>query len=342
MRRYIFVFMILWVPLFFLACATSIPVTVTKPAEINMAANRVIAVLEFRYPDTSRRLSGKDLIEWAISRLTGIDIPQDETTAQKVAEYTTSRVVMTLLDTGYFQLVGPEEVARTMQGGITSSTTAVDVGRAVKAQAIINGELYLLDSEDEEWTAERTIVDEDGTEQTVEVPMVKRTFRAGMSYQVVNTSSGTIVASRSFKGQSSAEIEKENQEDLPDAEIVYKRIIDSFMPRMARQLAPYQVRESRTLMRDKSKDPRMEQADDLVKGMLYDEALEIFLDVWSDNRNVAAGFNAAIIYEITGQIEAAIAQMKSVAESTADKRAMREYRRLLEVEQEQERLREQQ
>jgi len=111
---------------------------------------------------------------------------------------------------------------------------------------------------------------------------------------------------------------------------------------MAKQLAPYQVREHRTLMRDKTKDPRMEQADDLVKGKVYDSALEIFLDVWQQNGNVAAGFNAAVLYEVTGQLDLAISQMKSVVDRTSDKKAMREYNRLLTVRQEQERLREQQ
>ncbi|UCF98530.1 MAG: hypothetical protein JSV89_03105 [Spirochaetaceae bacterium] len=343
MKRSLFGFLILSLLVFIFGCSTSIPVTVTKPAEINMSANRVIAVLDFRYPVKGKTITGKDLLEWAISKLTGLDLPDKITVEQKVAEYTTSQVISTLLNTGYFQLVSPQEVARTMQGGISSSTTAVDIGKAVKAQAIVNGELYLLETEDQEWTDERTVTDAGtGQEQIVYVPMIKRTVWVGMSYQVVNTATGNVVASRSFDSQSSTDRELEDKRNLPDVEDMYARIIDSFMPRMAKQLAPYQVREHRTLMRDKTKDPRMEQADDLVKGKIYDSALEIFLRVWRENGNIAAGFNAAILYEVTGQLDTAIEQMKDVVELTADKKAMREYNRLLTVKQEQERLREQQ
>jgi hypothetical protein len=150
------------------------------------------------------------------------------------------------------------------------------------------------------------------------------------------------VASRSFESQSSTDRELEDKRDLPDVEDMYTSLIDDFMPKMAKQLAPYQVREHRTLMRDKTKDPLMEQADDLVKGKVYDSALEIFLDIWQQNGNVAAGFNAAILYEVTGQLDMAISQMKSVVDRTADKKAMREYNRLLTVKQEQERLKAQQ
>jgi hypothetical protein len=324
-------------------CSTSIPVTVTKPAEINMAGNRVIAVLDFRYPIKDKSISGKDLLQWAISKLTGLDLPKEPNVEERVAEYTTEQVILTLLNTGYFQLVSPQEVARAMQGGISSSTTAVDIGKAVKAQAIVNGELYLLEVSDKHWSREKTVTDaETGEEKKEIVPMISRTAEVGMSYQVVNTATGNVVASRSFESQTSADRELVNRRDLPDAEDMYTSLIDYFLPKMAKQLAPYQVREHRTLMRDKTKDPRMEQADGLVKGRVYDSALEIFLDVWQQNGNIAAGFNAAILYEVTGQLDMAITQMKSVVDRSADKKAMREYSRLLTVRQEQERLKAQQ
>jgi len=343
MRRVVFGLLILALLGLLFGCSTSIPVTVTKPAEINMSGNRVIAVLDFRYPVKDKSISGKDLLQWAISKLTGLSLPSELNVEQRVAKYTTDQVIVTLLNTGYFQLVSPQEVAQAMQGGISSSTTAVDIGKAVKAQAIVNGDLYILDAEDKEWTDERTITDAGtGQEQTVYVPMIRRTVWVGMSYQVVNTATGNVVASRSFESQSSTDRELEDKRDLPDVEEMYTSLLDDFMPKMAKQLAPYQVREHRTLMRDKTKDPLMEQADDLVKGKVYDSALEIFLDIWQQNGNVAAGFNAAILYEVTGQLDMAISQMKSVVDRTADKKAMREYNRLLTVKQEQERLKAQQ
>jgi hypothetical protein len=343
MRRIVYGLLILGLVIFVFGCSTSIPVTVTKPAEINMAGNRVIAVLDFRYPVKDKSISGKDLLQWAISKLTGLDLPKEPNVEQRVAEYTTEQVILTLLNTGYFQLVSPQEIAQTMQGGISSSTTAVDIGKAVNAQAIVNGELYLLEANDREWTQEQAVTDaETGQEKIEIVPMIRRTVEVGMSYQVVNTATGAVVASRSFESETSTDRELENKGDLPDVEDMYKDLIDDFMPKMAKQLAPYQVREHRTLMRDKTKDPRMEQADDLVKGKVYDSALEIFLDIWRQNGNIAAGFNAAVLYEVTGQLDMAISQMKSVVDRTADKKAMREYSRLLTVKQEQERLKEQQ
>jgi len=325
-----------------MSCATSIPVTVTKPAEINMSGNRVIAVLDFRYPEKEKGITGRDLIEWAISKLIGVDLPKEQSTEARVAEYTTSLLISTLVDTGYFQLVSPEQVARTMRGSINMSTTAVDIGRAVDAQAIINGELYLLDTDDETWVDTRTVTDPDtGAEIKELVPMISRKAWVGLTYQVVNTKTGAIVASRSFKGEDKEDTTQAKRYSLPSPEEMYKGITADFMPEIARQLAPYQVREARTLMKDKTDDPRMEQADDLVKGRVYDAALDLFLEVWEDSGNPAAGFNAAILYEITGDLDMAIEQMKEVARRTGEKKAMREYNRLLETRREQQRLQEQ-
>ena len=126
MRRICFSILIVGLLAFVFGCSTSIPVTVTKPAEINMSGNRVIAVLDFRYPVKDKTITGKDLLEWAISKLTGIDLLKEMSVEQKVADHTTSQVIMTLLNTGYFQLVSPQEVAKAMQGVISSRTTAGD------------------------------------------------------------------------------------------------------------------------------------------------------------------------------------------------------------------------
>jgi hypothetical protein len=299
-------------------------------------------VLDFRYPEKDKGITGKDLIQWAISQLIGVDFPKELSTEAKVAEYTTSLLISTLVDTGYFQLVSPEQVARTMKGSISTSTTAVDIGRAVDAQAIVNGELYLLDTDDETWIDTRTVKDPNsGAEVKELVPMITRKAWVGLTYQVVNTKTGAIVASRSFKGDDQEQTTQAKRYSLPSPEEMYKDIIADFMPEIARQLAPYQVREARTLMKDKTDDPRMEQADELVKGRIYDAALDLFLEVWDDTGNPAAGFNAAILYEITGDLDTAIAQMKEVARRTGEKKAMREYNRLLETQREQQRLQEQ-
>jgi hypothetical protein len=327
---------------FAISCATNIPVTITKPAEINMAGNRVIAVLDFRYSPDSREWTGGDLIRWAVTRLTGIELPARETPESRAADYATSRVIRTLIDTGYFQLVSPREISQALKGTVEADVSVTGIGKAVDAQAIINGELTVLETEDEEWILTRTVKDPDtGDPVKEEVPMIRRRAKVAMMYQVIDAETGVFIASRSFDDQDEASVEAAYASTLPSVDDMYMRIIDSFMPKMAKQLAPYQVTEHRFLKKDKTEDPRLEHADGLVRARAYEEALEMFLSVWEENGNFAAGYNAAILYEILGRLDEAIAQMQAVVAASGDRGAARQLQRLLAAKRDYQRLQEQ-
>lgn len=324
------------------ACATSVRVTVTKPAEINMAGNRIVAVLDFRHPD-SRGWSGADLFRWAVGRLLGIELYRDKSVERRVAEYATSQVIETLLDTGYFQLVGPAEVAAATRGRLDAGASPSQVGGAVRAQAIVYGELERLDSEEERWVQERARTDPaTGAEIKEMVDMITRRVEVAMSYRVVNTESGLVVAARSFEGYDEVDVEASRRHALPAVEDMYKSVIDGFLPTMARQLAPHSVSERRRLLRDRSRDPRVAEGERLVRARAYEEALAVFLRTWEDSRHLAAGYDAAIVYEITGRLEQALAQMREVLRVTGDRRAARAAERLRAALSERERVIEQQ
>jgi lipopolysaccharide biosynthesis regulator YciM len=116
---------------------------------------------------------------------------------------------------------------------------------------------------------------------------------------------------------------------------MFREIVDSFIPPMMKQLAPHTVRESRRLMKDKSENPIMEKARQYAKNGMYDRALELYLEAWDSSRNPAAGFNGAIMYEVTGDIDAAVSLMEEVVDRHPEKKIIREYNRLLGVREEQ-------
>ena len=72
----------------------------------------------------------------------------------------------------------------------------------------------------------------------------------------------------------------------------------------------------------------MTTADKLVKDANYKQAIDLYYDIWYDTENVAAGYNAAILFEVHGQIDKAIALMKEVARKTGNPKAVQEVARL--------------
>jgi tetratricopeptide (TPR) repeat protein len=325
--------------LFLFGCATSIPVTVTKPAEVNMATTRKVAVLDFAVIPKAQSYRTEELLKRALEKLFHFE-SREKTLEERVSKYTTERVILTLIDTNYFQVVSPSDVREVMRGKPVRGVDVTQIRKTTGAQAVISGEIYMMQSEDEESITTEEVKNPDTGVVNKEIRYwVTRTAGLGLEYVVVNAETGVIIATRSFENTLQNKKEGKDLDRLPKADEMYESIIDSFMTSISRQLAPYKVRESRRLMKDKS--PRMEQAARLAKSGVYDEALAIYLEVWNESKNAAAGYNGAIVYEVTGNLDAAIELMKQTVSVSSEKSVAREYQRLLRVKEERKRLEEQ-
>ncbi len=324
--------------LFFLGCATSVPVTVTKPAEVNMSSMRRIAVLDFTITQDRYELSIEKLFEAALEELFDLSVGE-HAVKREIEEYTTERFILGLVQTNYFHVVGASEIRQSIDPTNTSVGSVQQIGEKVDAQGILTGEIYRITAEDEEFTRTEEVTDPE-TEAVYEtdMPWIRRTAVLGLTYHVFNTESGALFASRSFEASIQDEQEADNEEFLREPVEMYREIVDTFIPKMMKQLAPYTVRESRKLMKDKSSDPSMESAKQYAKNGVYDRALELYLEVWNNSRNPAAGFNGAIMYEVTSDIDTAVSLMKEVVDQYPENKIIREYNRLLGVREEQERL----
>jgi hypothetical protein len=322
-------------------CATTVPVMVTKPAEVNMSSMKRVAVLEFKITQEHQKLSIEDLFELALDELFGLEIG-GRALEREISDYTTERFILTLVRTNYFHVLGPTDIKQSMQMSPSSSESAQQIGKAVDAQAILNGDIYSMHSQDEETTTTEEVADpENQTIREITTTNITRTAWLGLRYYVIKSESGEVVATRSFESSIQNTKDAEEQYLLPSEEEMYKDIIDSFMPQVERQLAPYTVRERRKLMKDKSKNPLMKEAERYAKGGVHDRALELYLEVWESTGNPAAGNNAAIMYEASGNIDGAIDIIEDVVARSSDKKIIREYNRLLRAREEQERLAEQ-
>jgi hypothetical protein len=329
---------VLFLFIFYAGCATRIPFTVTKPAEVDMSSTRTIALLNFSYVPEHTSISPEDLLDTALEKIFGVSLGGAYTIQEEVEKYITERFILTLVHTNYFHVLSTQQIRDEMGDARRTGADAVQIGKKVGAQAIIYGEIYLMQSWDEE-NIEMESREDPVTHQKVDVPVtwVNRKTELGLNYYVVNTENGTLIATRTLESSSQAKEEKKNLHRLPSARDMYREIADSFMSEVARHLAPYKVQQTRRLMKDR-KSSQMKAADRYVKGGVYDRALELYLDEWRRKRNASAGHNAAILYEVTGDLDAAISLMKQVVDAHPEKKIMKEYSRLLNARKEQERL----
>jgi len=295
------------------SCATYIPVQVTKPAEINMTDARKIAVLDFDYP---RQVATTDLLEVIFLSLLGDSNENNNTPQARIADYTTQSLLEALKNTGYFELVDSRGVVRALAGADKSSINAVQVGQKAGVKAIVVGKIGEIK--------------DTNTGVMIKVDVMYRviTDALALSYRVLDTSNGVILATKTFSDTRTQEIVDNGKTEPLAFGDQCKDMVNGWIPQITRQLAPYTVTEYRTLMNDKAKDPDMKVADELVKKSSYAKALALFLQVWESTGNPAAGVNAAIMYDVTGDMDQALSLLQTVIDKSPNPTAIEEMDRL--------------
>ncbi len=318
----------------FTSCATTVGFDVLKPAEVNMSDYRTLAVFDYDpYEISDEVFAGKLIVDLLFGdgiQATGYRLGLDD----DIADYMTERTIRTLNNTNYFTVVSQEQFApyrHSSAAAIVSNRVMYD---SLGIEAAIMGTIEDMDySERVEaqevsiWNTTTELYDiflENHYVQEVEL---------GVSYTVVDLKRGIILATKYMSGNESRDtvIENENTFSAPLLKPLYQRIARGFESTISRQLAPYYVREYRKLQDDKTKHPSSKIAEEYIKNSQYDQALDIYLDLWYSNSNMAAGFNAAIIYEVLGQFDSAIGIIEEVHGQTHNPDAYTELLRLQRV-----------
>jgi len=328
-------------------CSTSVAFDVVKPAEVNMSQYRTLGILEFS-ADESATFSRSGYILFNQLLRDERESGYTGTLSYEVADYLTDSVTRTLEHTDYFTVVPSfrlRPVLSAQQYGPNQSQTLQDT---FGIDALIIGAVEDMDFDEDYVTRVEKVWDEE-TESMVEVyaEYLVQEVELSVSYSVVAVEDGRILATKRLNGSRVRETkvpsDPEEQElfTAPKLFPLYQQIIQGFMPEIRNQLAPSFVREHRTLAKDKMDDPRMEEAEELVKQDQYSRALSLYLNIWYENGNYAAGYNAAILYEVMGEMDKAVSMMQEVFSKTGNQKAYSAYNRLVQERKEFEKAQEQ-
>jgi hypothetical protein len=164
------------------------------------------------------------------------------------------------------------------------------------ADGVFVGELRSFELEDSLEKRERK--DRQGNPYTIIV--YNREVNLEFSYSIISSRTDMPVGSVIKKGSSSS-FSLESFAKLTDAMTLAKRIVDSQMRDLAKDIVPTIVSASRQLMNETSKDKelkqRMKEALAFVKNNNYEEAIRQFDRIYNEYGSIAARTNAAILRE---------------------------------------------
>jgi hypothetical protein len=182
------------------------------------------------------------------------------------------------------------------------------------ADGVFRGELTVITSKDSRESLQGK--DKDGNPVTIIT--YKRDVSVEFSYSIVSSRTdmplGTVVKTGTASSAST-----ESPGKLEDTLTLAKSIVDSEMNGLDRDIVPYIVSESRSLVKETSKDKvlkdRMKAVLKLVNSGNYEEAIRQYDGIAGEYGNAAARANAGILRESIASRNAAASQLAELLNS---------------------------
>ncbi|MFP4164310.1 MAG: DUF6340 family protein [Chitinispirillaceae bacterium] len=320
-------------------CATTIPVEVLKPAELNMPPVKKIAIMDpdltgnwsFWFDNDNESVSLQDLAVKVVQKQLGMesDSRPDPKTAYPGSEFST-KLISSLVQNGHYTVLERAELNSILEehqlgmSGMMDESQTAEIGKMAGVEAILVGSGTYDVKDNGDWKEskkvnKRKIMNSDSSYTTVYDTVVVRKFHAvrnvnmEVTFRVVGVESGQVVASATNRDHVQLKSVKKNETDafknLPNWSTGVQRCTDRLVDRTVRQIAPYYVTQRRKIMKGKSTE--MKTALEYAKRNVIEDAREIWektariTDPERNKDRIAATYNMGVYWELRGELQKA-------------------------------------
>lgn len=313
MTRIKYCFIIFFVCLF-ISCATTLNVQVKRPAKLDLNGAKTIAVLPF---SPYQIKNSADAFSFIIDTIL-LDYNKCSPDEKKCLDKLKNEIEIGLSKSPYISLINSLEVQSAIKNNYLNPADVYLTGEVINffIDDIIHKTEVPVDYYD---------IDEEGnkkkrTEYKEKIEF-SRNVKLELVYQVVDSSTGIVI---SYK---SADISKETgyydkKSELPSAYSVLEYQIIDLAKKILQELQPYMVNKSIKLLKDKSKNPDMKNADKLAKKNCITESYNEFIRIYRETELFEAGYNAAVLQLALGKLNTAKEIMEELYNKSFDKRAL--------------------
>lgn len=287
-------------------CATSVTVTIERPAELDLNGAKSVGLLPFQAETSSSTGGSKDsyIIIMDFFGFNDYFYDQDEEDRQQLADLLTRKIQEQLSNSQYLDLIDSRSVQ-----------TAVSSGSRAPCDVYLTGAITEFDT-----YIETVIRTRNYAEGKVNVTCYYRVLTAEIMYQVVDAQTNRVISLKTVP----IELQSRETEDYDMVDSAYslgrpafEDVVDTIMM----QLQPYTVTKTLSLLSDPHKDPEMKYADEIVNQGEVEYGQSLFEDIYVRYGYMEAGYNAAILLEALGDLEGARNLMQEVYDIFKDTRA---------------------
>jgi hypothetical protein len=358
--------------LFFASCATSIGLTVNKPPVLDLRGMQKITVMHVIFPGES----GGNKLETAYGKYKST-YHWRKPFESDVSEILTDTISKVITDAKAGQLISPKEIYAKIQEPAAVPAPAPDQTPAPtpapaqpqKPKNFLQKLGDLFDNSDKPapdqsfdlvfknagsivdgWIlVEVTHFSSDYTTRSdkrkndkgvdEEVRIAEKKLEIEYTVHLIRASDGTTISSSSHSSTASCRKEGPSAELDLDSDVDMARVaIRETIVDLKKDFHPYTARESRKLEKDPTKNADMARAEKLATGKKYADALALYDSVYAQTQLFAAAYNAALMAELGGNIDDAVARMDALSQESGNKKAATELARMKKTADEQARL----
>lgn len=287
-----------------ISCSTSVPVSVTRPAELDLKDVDAITVLPFLTSD-AMAWSGYSTVPvntfnyyWGTSRRS----PRENDEAA-IANTLTFLLKRQLLSSSRLYVTDPVIVEQAYRNNAY-----------IPADIYVTGGIIEYDSFVED--RESVTTKKDGTkEKTI---YYKRIVNLNVVYQVVDVKTGAILSYREQEFEIKSSEEKHRRDLATPLEMTEPKLY-SIVTNIMKEFEPYTESFSLTLL--SHKDESMKDAEKLAKKGQIVLSKNQYLALYKTFGYFEAGYNAALLLQAFGDLQEAKKLMTQVYNATGDSRA---------------------
>lgn len=281
-----------------LGCSTTVPMSVTRPANLEVPEASSIAILPFQTGITDSH-AGSGNVNIIIDVLNNSSKPTSSVTGESsIANYVTTGLTSKFATSPYFKLVDASVV-----------TAAINNGREIPVDLYITGVISGYQERIETYEVAENDIQ---YYLTVEFSIV---------YQIVDSHTYQVLAYRTVDVDEVSTNEY-SKSDLPSPLSLVKSRLDSFISQVDKEFHPYTVTRSLTLLKDKEKHPDFKMANEYAKKGNLLQSEELFYSIYKSTGNFAAGYNAALLMQANGRLEDGRDLLEELQEKTGREEAL--------------------
>jgi hypothetical protein len=333
--------------LLIVSCATaSVPVSRQKPSDIDLSGIKRIAVLPAFFPEDVTETPVQDGILKCAS-----DYKWNSTVNHEISNYFLTRLSYFLGKKTKFLYVDNTEIAKCIPvdekalaaknasiGGklsnaakwVFSSETAVKEAPTVYDPTTIVDAYVIVTVTGMSSSLDSTLSSQKNSEGRDEAVMIEtKILKFDYKMGIYRASDSTLIGEKVVSKQiTSVETGKDSFFNVKSDKTLALEAIDATFTELTHAFVPYKADEKISLESDTSKNPDMIAAEKLVNKKKYADAGAIYTRVYAETNLFAAGFNAAIMTEMAGDLPGAIAAMDALSQDSGNPKASAELQRM--------------